>query len=281
VALAGPAGGAPVVLAIHGITASSRSWAAVARHLGDRVTFIAPDLRGRGASCALPGPFGLAAHLEDLVAVLDFAGVVKCTVAGHSMGAYLAPRLAAAHPERAEAVVMVDGGVPLPIGEGVDPDQLLELLLGPAVARLRMTFPSREAYREFWRSHPAFAGPGVWNEEAEAYVDYDLGGAEPEFRSLVVEEAVRADGRDLVLEHEAARTALGSLACPTVLVRAPRGLLDQPSPLVPDEAAAEAVAVCPALVDEMVPDTNHYLIVLGDREAAAVADRIAVAAGAD
>ena len=66
-----------MVLAIHGITASSRSWTAVARHLGDQVTFIAPDLRGRGGSSGLPGPFGLAAHLEDLAAVLDFAGVLR------------------------------------------------------------------------------------------------------------------------------------------------------------------------------------------------------------
>jgi pimeloyl-ACP methyl ester carboxylesterase len=56
VALAGPTSGAPVVLAVHGITASSRAWLTVARHLGDRVTVIAPDLRGRGASAGLPGP---------------------------------------------------------------------------------------------------------------------------------------------------------------------------------------------------------------------------------
>jgi pimeloyl-ACP methyl ester carboxylesterase len=279
VALAGPTSGAPVVLAIHGITASSRAWVTIARHLGDRVTFIAPDLRGRGVSCDLPGAYGMAAHLEDLEAVLDFSGVVRAVMAGHSMGAYIAPRLAASHPERAEAVVMIDGGLPLPRPEGVEPDDLLALVLGPALERLRMTFPSREAYADFWRSHPAFAGPGFWNEDVEAYLDYDLGGTEPELRSVVSEEAVRADGRDLVLSADAAKTALGSLACPTVLLRAPRGLLDQPFPLVPDEAAAEAASICPALVDEVVPDTNHYLIAFGDREAKVVADRIAAAAG--
>lgn len=252
----------------------------MARHLGDRVTLIAPDLRGRGASCNLPAPFGLAAHVEDLVAALDFSGVVRAVVAGHSMGAYLAARLAAAHPERAGAVVLVDGGLPLPLPEGIEPDAALEAVLGPALARLRMTFPSRQAYHDFWRAHPAFAGPGYWSEDAEAYVDYDLGGAEPELRSVVSEEAVRADGRDLIVDLEAARTALASLTCPTVLIRAPRGLLDQPSPLVPDEAAVEAAGVCGALVDEVVPDSNHYLLVLRDREASVVADRIATAAGA-
>ncbi|MEU6476573.1 alpha/beta fold hydrolase [Streptomyces sp. NPDC047017] len=40
--------GAPVVLALHGITANGLMWARVAHHLAGRVTLVAPDLRGRG-----------------------------------------------------------------------------------------------------------------------------------------------------------------------------------------------------------------------------------------
>lgn len=44
-----PAAGpdAPVVVALHGITANALSWGPVARLLAGRVTLIAPDLRGR------------------------------------------------------------------------------------------------------------------------------------------------------------------------------------------------------------------------------------------
>ena len=56
-----PAGspGVPVVLAIHGITGSHVSWAPTARHLGDAVTVLAPDLRGRAFRA-------LAAELANL-----------------------------------------------------------------------------------------------------------------------------------------------------------------------------------------------------------------------
>src|SRR5919108_3587840 len=81
--------GVPVVLAVHGITGSHVSFAPIARHLGDTATFLAPDLRGRGQSSGLGGPYGMAAHARDLVAVLDHVGVERAVVAGHSMGGYV------------------------------------------------------------------------------------------------------------------------------------------------------------------------------------------------
>ena len=63
-----------------------------------------------------------------------------------------------------------------------------------ALARLAREFPSREAYRDFWREHPAFQEAADWNPELEAYFDYDLVGTEPHLKSCVAEDAVRADG---------------------------------------------------------------------------------------
>ncbi len=225
----------------------------------------------------------MAAHVEDLVAVLDHAGAASILgtpqapgaviLAGHSMGAYVVARLAAAHPARVHAVALVDGGLVLAVPPDLEPDKVLELVLGPALARLRMTFESREAYRDFWRAHPAFAGPGMWSADVEDYVDYDLAGEPGQLRSRVSEEAVRADGADL-LDVEAVRRAFVALACPTVVVRAPRGLLDEPNPLLSEAAVAEAKVALPHLVDVVVPDTNHYQLLLGDREAKAVADQL-------
>ena len=48
----------PVVLAAHGITGTGVSWNIVRDQLGDDVTFIAPDLRGRGKAAA----WGRATH---------------------------------------------------------------------------------------------------------------------------------------------------------------------------------------------------------------------------
>ena len=90
----------PVALAVHGITANSRAWDVVARQLDGEVTVLAPDLRGRGLSASLPGPYGMAEHAADLVAVLDHLGVARALVLGHSMGAFVACMAAVRYPDR-------------------------------------------------------------------------------------------------------------------------------------------------------------------------------------
>jgi pimeloyl-ACP methyl ester carboxylesterase len=275
VAVAGPGapGAAPLVLGVHGITGSHRFLAGLARNLAARdITFLAPDLRGRGASARLAGPYGLDAHVADMMAVLDYWGAGRAVLAGHSMGAYIVARLAAAHPGRCAGVVLVDGGLSRPVPPGTDPDTVLEAVLGPALARLRMQFVSVEDYRDLWRHHPAFAGR--WNPDVEGFVDYDLDGPPGALRSKVVEAAVRTDWRD-VLDDAAAWAAIAAIREPVVLIRAPRGLADDPNPLLPDAVVDRAKRTVPGIRDVLVDDTNHYLIVLGDAEAAAVAAEIA------
>jgi pimeloyl-ACP methyl ester carboxylesterase len=72
---------APPVIAIHGITSTSRTWLAIARALEDRASLIALDLRGRGGSNALPPPFGIDAHVRDVIAVLDHFGLDRGVIA--------------------------------------------------------------------------------------------------------------------------------------------------------------------------------------------------------
>ena len=268
----------PIVLAVHGITGSHRSWAPVVRHLGDGVTVLAPDLRGRGASAGIEGPFSLAAHVADLLTVLDHVGCPRAVLAGHSMGGYIVTRFAAAAPDRVSAAVLVDGGLPLPVPPDADADDLLAAVLGPSLARLQMTFPSVEAYKDFWRAHPAFSGE-AWTDDVVEFIDYDLGppeagpDGETVYRSRVSEGAVRADGRDL-LDGDSARKAIHSLTDRCALLWARRGLQNEDRPLLAPEIIAEAQALLPHLAVSEVPNTNHYFILLGDRPAGVVADEI-------
>jgi lipase len=264
VARSGPpapdAGG--VVLAVHGITASHLAWRAVARELaGEPVSLLAPDLRGRGHSARLPGPYGIAAHVADLVAVLDDAGAERAVLVGHSMGGYVAVRLAAEHPDRVAAIVLLDGGVPLPLPAEEDPDDVLEKTVGPAVARLHMTFASREDYVAHWRSHPALAD--AWNCDVELYAGYDVMGEPGAMRCVVSEDAVRADSAEL-LSEEAARSALDRTRAPLHLLRAPRGFRNEGDrPFIsPDALKAFAADYPNAQVDD-VAGVNHYTLTLG------------------
>jgi pimeloyl-ACP methyl ester carboxylesterase len=230
------------------------------------------DLRGRGHSASLPGPYGLPRHAEDVLRVADHVGAgPDAVLTGHSMGAYVA---ALAAPQRDWArVVLVDGGIPFPrLPEGVDPDAAMEATLGPALARLRQTYPSAEAYVDFFKSHPAFAGH--WNDDVEAYVRYDLTGPEGALRSRVVGDAVLQDGRWLNTEQDQAGAALEAIKAPLLLLRAPRGLLDQNVGMLPDDLTAPWSDRLPRLRDEVVPDCNHYTIMFDDRCARTVVDRL-------
>ncbi|MBV8979928.1 MAG: alpha/beta hydrolase [Acidimicrobiia bacterium] len=265
--------GPHTVLGIHGVTASSMSLAPIARHLGAEFSVVAPDLRGRGDSNQLPGPFGMGAHAADCAAVLQHLGTAPTVVVGESMGAFVAVVLAARRPELVERLVLVDGGLPPPLPEGIDVDQVLDAVLGPAIARLRQTFPTEKAYLDFWRDHPALSED--WSDDIEAYLLYDLEPAgDGGFKSKVSEDAVRADGAQNITDVDVVADSLRALECPVNLLRAVRGLLNQPVPLLPDFVVDMWRPELPQLVDEIVDDTNHYTICFGDRGAKVVAERI-------
>ena len=292
VGLSGPAptSARATVVAAHGITASLMSWNAVARALPDDISLVAVDLRGRGGSAALPPPFGMRAHCADLLKVIEALSLGGVVAAGHSMGGYVTSMFAALHPARVRSLVLIDGGFPLAAPVGLPPEQVVEAVVGPAVSRLSMTFASRDDYYAFWRQHPALAHG--WNDDVVAYLDYDLGatdlgvtdlgatdlhGAPPDLRSRVSAEAVQADGLELIVEREAGR-AVERVRCPIEIVRVERGLLDEPSPLVPLSIIDELVHG-PHTVTT-VPDLNHYTVMFDPRGAAAVAAAIVRASSA-
>jgi pimeloyl-ACP methyl ester carboxylesterase len=265
--------GPQVAVALHGITASAMAFPVIARSLPADWSLLAPDLRGRGGSADLPGPYGLGRHAADVNQVVAGLGAGRVVLVGHSMGAYVAVLAAAAGPQLYRRVVLVDGGLPAPLPEGADPDEVLAAVVGPALTRLRQTFADEQAYLDFFRAHPAFTG--AWSDDVEAYVRYDLAGPPGAMRSRVREDAAREDGRDQLLSAERIGAALVSLPMPTLLLTAPNGMLGSPPGFLSDELIAHWRQAAPHLRIETVPDTNHYTLTLGPLGAATIARRIA------
>ncbi|MFZ0388396.1 MAG: alpha/beta fold hydrolase [Solirubrobacteraceae bacterium] len=264
---------APAVLAVHGITATSFAWLAVAAALGDDVSLVAVDLRGRGASRSLPGPFGLDAHVADLIAVLDALALERPVVLGHSMGAYVAARLADRCPDRVSRLVLVDGGLTIPGSADVDPEPFMRAFLGPALARLELTFESLDDYVAWWREHPAIAGSDIDLAVLRRYVEHDLVGEPPALRSSVNPDVLKPDGSDVLRCDDAHRLAL-----PAVLLCAPRGMVNDPNPMQPLDLVHGWAAEDPERRRAFqVPDVNHYTIALGMAGAASVAAEVRAA----
>jgi pimeloyl-ACP methyl ester carboxylesterase len=111
-AVADDGAGIPVVL-LHGLTAS-RGYVVMGSQAlqrgGHRV--VAYDARGHGASSPAPAPnaYRYEELIADLVAVLDALGVERAVLAGASMGAHTALRLALEQPERVAAVAVITPG---------------------------------------------------------------------------------------------------------------------------------------------------------------------------
>jgi lipase len=264
----GPAHGKPL-LAIHGVTSSNRAWQFLAAELVPRgFTLYAVDLRGRGDSNELPGPFGFDVHALDVLAVIDYLGLESVDVIGHSMGAFVAVALLGTAPERVSRTVLVDGGIPLPLPEGFSVAQILPYILGPALARLDMTFGSLQAYRDYWKLQPAFVKG--WSQAHDEYVDFDLRGTAPTMSASSNAKAVAEDSEDLFVSDLISRT-LENLQEDVLMLRAVRGLQNEVSPLYPEEILNATLPNYPRIKLVTIPDTNHYDILLSQEGALACA----------
>jgi pimeloyl-ACP methyl ester carboxylesterase len=233
----------------------------VARELGGDarpICLLAPDLRGRGRSACLPEPYGIAVHVADLIAVLDHAGAGRAIVVGHSMGCDIAARFAADHPERAAAVVLLDGGLPL-LSETVVSDSAEEGEPPGLLDRLESTFATVEEYVAYWRNHPALKS--AWDEDIDAFVRCDFVEDDDGVRCVVQEQAVLTDIADLAFDG-LTRTSVTRLRAPVRLMRAERGLFDD-DPVIPLPELEEFLPHHPHVSVEMVPDVNHYTMLMG------------------
>ncbi len=245
-------GKGPAIVCVHGLTANHTCWESLADALTPDHRLIAYDLRGRGDSDKPPKGYSLDIHAQDLGALLDHFGLKRAVITGHSLGAHIGLRFAAGFPKRVRQLILVDGGI----------DVRAEILdaLGPAINRIGIEFPSMDVFLGLMQDLPMLAGR--WNDYLERYFRYDVetlpGGA---VRSKVSKPAIEEELSNLTRErlwvdHHRVR-------CPTLILRAPDGLLTATDCLM-TQAEGEAMAhAIPTSKLVVIPHTNHYTILLG------------------
>jgi pimeloyl-ACP methyl ester carboxylesterase len=187
------------------------------------------------------------------------------------MGAFVGLVLADRHPDRVSRLLLVDGGLPLAVPEGLSADEVISLVLGPAAERLAMRFASVGDYYDFWRRHPAFAND--WSPALEDYLAYDLVGTEPELSPSTSYDAMRVDTVDMNT-GSALRDALGRMQHPALLLTAPRGLFDETPGLYEPTRLAAMLESLPLVTAREVEDVNHYTITMAGPGAEVVAEAV-------
>ena len=161
-------GDGPVLLLLHGIAGSSRTWIPAMELLQGHYTVLAPDFVGHGHSDKPAGDYSLGSFANWMRDFLDVLDVERATVVGQSFGGGVAMQFAYQFPDRCERLVLVDAGglgrevnwalrlVTLPAAEYVLPVVFPAFIRGwgDAVARLTERVGIRNVPAvEVWRSY--------------------------------------------------------------------------------------------------------------------------------
>jgi pimeloyl-ACP methyl ester carboxylesterase len=260
------ADGAPLLF-LPGISSTLCAFLDLAANLPGRRR-VAYDMRGRGRSTQ-DGPAGIVALAADVRSLARDLELVRPVLVGHSLGAYVAVRAAAAWPGGITALVLLDGGMwaPSPL-----PDALLEAALATSLGRLERRFTSVDEYEAYWATSALAIEPTA---ARRAGLERDLiplpGGG---FRAAMTRDRYLTDLRTINADPDR-NTLLAQVDAPVLLVRAPYGLLgDEASRLIPDPVLAAARPHVASLEVVDLAAANHNEMLDGT-DGAHVAARIA------
>jgi esterase len=94
---------------LHGLASNGTRWWQFAAHsrLRESWKFVRPNLRGH-AGASYRGALGMDHWCDDLVELLDSDRCSRAVLAGHCLGANLALHFAERHPQRVEALILIE-----------------------------------------------------------------------------------------------------------------------------------------------------------------------------
>jgi len=239
------------ILSIHGLTANSRFWDCLASALSPAHKVIAMDLRGRGLSEKPPAGYSIEHHCRDILALLNDLGLKRIVLMGHSLGAFISLVFAAKHPQKVDRLILVDGGGKL------SESQMAKVFEGikPSLDRLGKTFPSFEDYISQMRQAP-FLQP--WNSYMEAYFRYEVEEVERGIRSRVPPKAIEEEAANL--RKEDSTQFYSRVSCPTLILRATKGMLAEDDLVLPEDVAERMAREIENVRRVDLEGTNHYTI---------------------
>ena len=203
--------GDPLIL-INGYAATAADWdPTFVASLAESARVVCPDNRGLGGSAAGTGALTVAAMADDVIALLDALDVESATVAGWSMGGFVAQQVAAAHPDRVDRLVLLgtDGGGPEAVvadaevwhaltDHGGTPHEQAQRLLG-------LLFPAplaEQIYAEFGdvvAAARAALDPAVLSAQEVAMIAWHREPASPRLAAIGCPVLIAAGDEDVVI----------------------------------------------------------------------------------
>ena len=146
-------GSGPAVFLLHGFTGSSATWAP---HLAALKAFttVRIDFLGHGRSDAPADRqrYGMAACVDDVLAIQKHLGLRRCAVVGYSMGGRVAMRVALQAPECLWALVLESASPGI-----ADPAERRARVAQDTKLAARIRNEGVAAFADYWQALPLFA----------------------------------------------------------------------------------------------------------------------------
>jgi pimeloyl-ACP methyl ester carboxylesterase len=233
--------GKPVLLLVHGGTASRRSWDLVTPALRTRHRIVAVDMRGHGQSPAPESGYSAVQLSADLHRVVDELALERVTVVGHSLGGMAAVLLAAHRPDVVKKLVLLN--VPVTPGASGAIASLEARVNSPGFFPVSQAFvaewtlhsrPVPTSYLATQQAHVVALRPVVWRQMFGELAKADI---RPVLKGIRQPTLILWGARDKLLDaaqYEALQAGIG---------HARLILIDDaghsPSSATPDRIAAE------------------------------------------
>ncbi|WP_213774404.1 pyrimidine utilization protein D [Bradyrhizobium sp. dw_78] len=191
---------APTIVLSAGLGGLGAFWKPQFAALSERFHVIAYDHRGTGANKgALPEGYTIAAMADDVVGILDEAGVGRCHFMGHALGGLIGMELALRAPSRVSGLVLVNAWQ-------------------TAASPTRRCFAARLALLErsgpeaYVQAQPIFLYPAAWLMRHEDSIAREVAHGIAHFQG--VENLMKRVGALLAFDVSA---RLGEIAAPTLV----------------------------------------------------------------
>lgn len=177
---------APAVLLIHGLGGDAGFWAAEQPALAARFRVLAVDLRGSGLTPGTANAFSADDLAQDLLAILDHAGIDAVHVVGFSMGGVVAQALASTAPARVQRLVLAATfATPNPqarlflqaVGAiyraGATPKQIFDLVLPWLFSERFLSDPRAAPWLDYPEDAPDEQSAADWQRLLDAMTGFD------------------------------------------------------------------------------------------------------------
>jgi non-heme chloroperoxidase len=177
----GDPNGAPVLL-LHGATDSRHSWDPVLPHLPASIRAIALTQRGHGDSDRPGTGYTIESMAADAAAAINALGLGPAIVVGHSMGTWVAERLAIDSPERVRALLLAGApGAPWANAGLAAVCREMSVVPGPIKDELAREFqlgtierPISDDWLDRFVAESMKLPPYVWRVLFRSFLDIDL-----------------------------------------------------------------------------------------------------------